>query len=77
MYLQERHCEITLARTGIALRARIRATSKGAQTTLNGVPLTAADAPLAHLDRIVFGPCRMLCLYLTSPLTPEQRGDLT
>ena len=34
-------------------------------------------SPLQHLDRVVFGPCRMLCLYLTQPLTVDEKSKLT
>lgn len=29
------------------------------------------------MDRVVFGPCRMLCLYLTQPLTVDEKSKLT
>jgi len=80
MGIQEKHCEITLAKAAKQITAVIRSATRGAQTTLNGVVLEAEDPsgqPLQHLDRVVFGPCRMLCLYLTHPLTPEEKASWT
>lgn len=81
MGIQEKHCEITVtqgSKKTEQAQATIVAASKGAQTTLNGVVI-AEEEPVAlqHMDRVVLGPCRMLCLYLTHPLTAEERNAWT
>jgi hypothetical protein len=77
MGIQEKHCEMAFTKQGAVVKSTIRACSSTAQTTLNGMEVKTDAEPLQHLDRIVFGPCRMLCLYLTAPLTLQQRQDLT
>ena len=74
MGIGEAHCEIIHADG----KATIKSGGVTANTTVNGVSVSHETAsPLAHLDRIVFGPCRMLCLYLTKPLTAQERATWT
>jgi hypothetical protein len=80
MGIQDKHCEIRVARgaaNAAAAKATVRAMSKAAHTTVNGKAVPMDEVPLTHLDRVVFGPTRMLCLYLTQPLTQDQRAQLT
>lgn len=80
MGVQDKHCEIRMGRgaaNASVVKATVRAMSKAAHTTVNGVAVPMDEVPLAHLDRVVFGPTRMLCLYLTQPLTQEQRTKNT
>ena len=55
----------------------IQSLGLGAVVHVNGRPLDEGGAaqPLHHLDRIVFGPCRLLCLYVYTLLTEEHRGE--
>jgi len=80
MGIQDKHCEIRVARgaaNAMAAKATVKAMSKSAATTVNGKAVSLDETPLTHMDRVVFGPTRMLCLYLTQPLTSEQRAEHT
>ena len=46
---------------------------------VNGQPLQGANAtqPLKHLDRVIIGPCRIVCLYLTQKLTGMEKAQHT
>ena len=56
----------------------LQAASRGAVVLVNGVALaeggSAAPVPLKHLDRITLGPCRLLSMFLTQPMTGEENG---
>ena len=63
-------------------------TTVGASVTLlddmadlhvNGQPLQGVNAtqPLKHLDRVIIGPCRIVCLYLTQKLTGLEKAQHT
>ena len=72
--------------------ATVQCLAAGATVCVNGVPiehaLTTNDAtttrgaattavPLNHLDRLILGPCRLLCLFLSKPLEPSEREEWT
>jgi hypothetical protein len=56
----------------------IRALSSTSVVCVNGVPINEMDGlppiKLQHLDRIVLGPCRLICLYLTHELSYKDRN---
>jgi hypothetical protein len=63
-------------------------TTVGASVTLlddtadlhvNGEALHGLEArrALEHMDRLIIGPCRVVCLYLTEKLTPMQKAQYT
>jgi len=51
----------------------------GAVVLINGQSLEelGVPAPLKHMDRVTLGPCRLLGIYLTEPMTPEEKAQWT
>eukprot|EP00615_Pteridomonas_danica_P012376 CAMPEP_0114352738 /NCGR_PEP_ID=MMETSP0101-20121206/18157_1 /TAXON_ID=38822 ORGANISM="Pteridomonas danica, Strain PT" /NCGR_SAMPLE_ID=MMETSP0101 /ASSEMBLY_ACC=CAM_ASM_000211 /LENGTH=606 /DNA_ID=CAMNT_0001493261 /DNA_START=371 /DNA_END=2188 /DNA_ORIENTATION=- len=54
--------------------------SANAAVYVNGVAMHEMDSDddtpsltLQHLDRVVLGPCRLVCIYLTQPMTQEDK----
>ena len=75
--MQLRHCAIE--DRGPRDGCFIQAASRGAVVLVNGEALEegGAPTPLKHLDRITLGPCRLLSVFLTSPMSSEENNAWT
>uniref|UniRef100_A0A7S2RC50 Uncharacterized protein n=1 Tax=Rhizochromulina marina TaxID=1034831 RepID=A0A7S2RC50_9STRA len=75
MGIQDKHCEITKTPAGWT----IRALTPGAVVAVNGVTIEQGAPPvtLNHMDRVIFGPCRLLSVFLDKPMTSEERAQWT
>ena len=84
MGIAGRHCSIEhVSYSADPNDVVIKLLSDEAELAVNGEHFQGSDetgedgVKLNHMDRIVIGPCRLICLFLTKPLTREERQQWT